>query len=258
MIARGVNKPQRFVSAMWSDRVHCTVKGDSTLMNYIKEKINDADYPGYVRTPDGGLIRGDTFKNSFSRRFANRWQGQSFLSLLHFSNLFRAIYSIHAQPITHFLGLSRTIENPTKDVCATDYLRSLHTLWIERLPQDYWDSTAKFFDEYSQSVSSVGAIPVYALREIPFHPTRCHNEMALRSELVTSVRQYLSDMDIRFIDWDRELLESHTFLLENTDDSSILYGFGTSLGNGHFNRLGHEASAEILSNIVISEMDAQP
>lgn len=222
------------------------------------ELLRDVEHPGYVRTTDGELVRGETFKNSFSRRFANQWQGKSFLNLLRFSNLFRATYSIKAQPITHFFGLSRNNEKTMTDICATDYLTSLHRLWVDRLPQDNWDATAKFFDEYAESVGSVGAVPVYALRQIPITPTTCKYETKLRSELINAARHYLTRMDIGFIDWDLELLNSNTLGLTNTDDLSILHGFGTSLGHGHFNPLGHEASSEILSNIIASEMKAQP
>jgi hypothetical protein len=222
------------------------------------ELLKDVDHPGYVRTPDGELIRGETFKNSFSRRFVNQWQGQSFLTLLQFSNLFRATYSIYSQPVTHFFGLSRNSESTMKDICSTDYLTSLHRLWVDRFPQDNWDATAKFFDEYAERVRSVGAVPFYAMRQIPITPTTCQHEITLRSELINTVRQYLTEMDIGFIDWDLELLNSDTLTLTNTNDLSILHGFGTSLGHGHFNQLGHEASSEILSNIIISEMEVQP
>jgi len=165
---------------------------------------------------------------------------------------------MRSQEVPDLLGLPSTVEAAPLDTCSTKELTSLHRLWIDRLSEENWNATVMFFAEYAESVRDSTAVPVYALRQIPIPPDSCSSELALRAEMISAVESHLAELDIKFIDWDFELLKSDTFMSTGASDISILHGFGTALGGGHFNLRGHEASAEVLTDIVLSEIATRP
>ena len=165
---------------------------------------------------------------------------------------------MRSQEVTDLLGLPKTVDDTPIDTCSTKEQSSLHRLWVDRLSIENWNASVKFFAEYAQSVRDSAAVPIYALRQIPIPPDSCTSEHVQRAEIISAAESHLADLDIKFVDWDAELLESDTFLSTGADDLSILHGFGVALGRGHYNLLGHQASAEVLADIVLSAIDPRP
>lgn len=220
------------------------------------ELLSDAGDPGYVPGPGGTLVRGETYKRAFSRRFADKWQGKTLQNLRRYSSLFRVVFEMRNRDVTDVLGLPDDDDADTAavDTCSTNRLTSLHGLWVDHLPEQHWRAAVMFFDEFSQSVTEAGAIPIYALRDIPDPPDSCQSEQRLRTELIDAVSQYLMEHEIKFVDWDLALLNSELFKSSGLENLSDLQGFGTNLGTGHFNPLGHEVNAEVLTEVILSEL----
>ena len=134
--------------------------------------LTDATGPGYVLNAESKLVRGDSYKQAFSRRDADRWQGKSSLLIRRNFSLVRAIYSLWGESVKTMLGLPPAISDVDPDVCSSVVLGRMHDLWVNHSPPDRWGATEKFFGEFNSSVRSSGAKSIYALKKHPYSGSR--------------------------------------------------------------------------------------
>ena len=214
------------------------------------EMRNDTKWPGYVIGPHGTLERGENYKLSFSHRYAEVWQGKLLVAILRYSNTGRMLNSMYRQNLSEVLGLQHQTETAPTDQCSTSILTDLHQLWVNHYPSNDWDATEKYFEEFGRSVKSVDATPIYALREIPIPTDTCINAVIVRNEVITAIESYMHEQGMQFIDWNSELLHSESFQELKETNITSLQGFGRNQGRGHYNVHGHKVSAEVLAQIV--------
>jgi hypothetical protein len=222
------------------------------------ELLTDAAGPGYVLNSESKLVRGDSYKQAFSIRYADRWQGRLSLLIRRNSSLVRATYSLRTKPLKSVLGLPSAIRDVEADICSSVLLGQMHDLWVSHSPPDRWDATEKFFGEFNSSVRSSKAKSIYALSNIPIPGAECDHENRLRPELLVAITTLLSSEEITFVDWENKLLNTDVFKATGSADLSVFQGWGTRVGTGHYNPQGHDAGAEILSELVFSELAERP
>jgi hypothetical protein len=156
--------------------------------------LTDATGPGYVLNAASKLVRGDSYKRAFSRRYADRWQGKSSLLIRRNFSLVRAIYSLRGESVKTMLGLPSAISDDDPDVCSSVVLGRMHDLWVNHSPPDRWGTTEKFFGEFNSSVRSSGANRQFPLDSIRRrsrslkHPDRYrHNHRSTRDRSTSQV-----------------------------------------------------------------------
>jgi hypothetical protein len=236
------------------DWVVANSSGESFVSGLL---LDDSQNPAYVDAGDGRLVRGYTFRQRLSQRYADHPLGLLFVALYQHSPLFRLLYLHMKKPWPELLGLPAAQATPrpvpavATSACdaAMTMLEPHIGLWRDHQPARAWAATAQFLDDFAASTKSHGVRVLYAVREIPLSPLGCPSADRRRSELLSAMAAEFTRRGMRFVDWSDSVAEN----LEGRD-MRHLHGFGAQRGQGHLNYDGHRVWAATLVNALRSEL----
>jgi hypothetical protein len=231
--------------------------------------LDDSEMPAYVHIGNGQLAVGYGFRQRFSQRHVDDLLGRLFVGLYQNSPVFRMLYFRSQQPLATLLGLmvpSAAIRPPTQAPTTSTSdaarlacdqtiaaLRPMLYLWRDHHPELLWAATARFLDDFAESVRVHGVRVFYAIRGIPLSSLDCSEATSMRADLLLHMHQQFSDRGMRLIDWSAVISE----IPEGPSDLSRLHGFGVHKGAGHLNFDGHRVWATALINVLKRELPAR-
>ncbi len=227
------------------------------------EMFDDSQNPGYKMNDQGDIIRSYAYKNRFSQRHIDSLFFKVFFKALQHSHILRAINNKRRAFLSQegaFLKILN-LNVPTwsfseqpmvfsdKNTCDYPDLKAQYDLWVRHKPSQTWLGVQKFMEEVSSlSVQHKFKALIAARNALP--AVQCNEALNMRSKVVRSMESAFKRRALRFVDWDVVLMNSANAKSDNFLSYETLYGFGSSLGDGHLNYEGHKAFAKTLEKIV--------
>lgn len=210
------------------------------------ELRDDSQNPGYVADGQGGLRRGDAFRQRFAQRAADTWAGRGLMAVIRHSAVARMLYLRSREPLPSLLGVKATTPAVPAAAAAPDCggsLDRLLRLWRDHEPAADWQAAQTLLDEFAAHARNRGIGHLLLIDHIPLAASGCPADADHRGQLVGLIRQDVERRGMVFVDWRRRLLD-----VAPAADLNQLQGFGLQRGHGgHLNPLGHRVYAEALA-----------
>ena len=220
-----------------------------------EEMSNDSINPAYVEDANGALGLGYAFRQRRSQRLRDSIVGALFFVLMDHSRILRAAYLRYAQgAVPSVAGTQRADFRDVRSCTPLNQpLARQAELWQERSPTGAASRVTRFLNDVATLSKVTGvqsAIIFFGLGE---PNAQCFDVAARRASLMSYIETILASQSIKM--WDAENYISSE--LGGYETASELRGFGSYIGTGHLNRMGHQVYARLLSSVVNELMDAQ-